>query len=312
MNRPVLLLFLLPFLAGLLLTSTVNVWAEPNNFDFGVIAHTFQLDAHKNLLQQTINASNAENLAFVVVNGIKSSTESCSDNVYSRSRKIFSRSENALIISLAASDWADCKTKNGKSIAIQKLNRARELFFSGDVSFGSTSITLVRQTSSAKFRSYAENARWEYGNVLFATVNLPVDNNHYLPDAGRNSEFEDRLIANREWLERIFIHAAQRKNQAIVLFCDGNPLVVPNAVKLSKLAGRRDGFIEARKQLTALAKKFPGKLLLLHSDAQAKPDTLHWQANIGSLGLRTGWAKISVRPASRTLFRLATSSSTID
>ncbi|MEO8599209.1 MAG: hypothetical protein ABI656_05210, partial [bacterium] len=272
MNRSGLLPFLSPLLAGLLLSASVAAWAQPNSFDFGVIAHAFQRDENKNPLQQAIHASNAESLAFVVVNGIKYSDENCSDNVYSRSKKTLGRSENALIVSLAAGDWVTCKAKNGKSIAIQKLNRVRELFFSDDVSFDDTNTTLIRQTSSAKFRSYAENARWEYGNVLFATINFPADNNHYLPDAGRNSEFEDRLIANREWLARIFTHAAQRKNRAIVLFCDGNPLAVPDAAAIAKLAGRRDGFIEVRKHFIALAKKFPGKVLLLHGQTQAKPD----------------------------------------
>ncbi|MEO8407575.1 MAG: hypothetical protein ABI476_04020 [Oxalobacteraceae bacterium] len=303
-------LVLYPVLAGLLLAASAVAAAQSESFDFGVIAHAAQFDAGENSLQQAINSSNEDNLAFVVANGIKSDTESCSDTTYSRSRKIFGRSENALIVSLAASDWVNCKTKNGKSIAIERLNRVRELFFADDVSFGDTSIPLIRQSSSAKFRSYAENARWEYGDILFATINFPADNNHYLPDAGRNSEFEDRAIANREWLERIFIHAAQRKNRAIVLFCDGNPLIVPDAAKLAKLKGRRDGFVEMRRQLTALAKKFPGKVLLLHGQAQTKPETIQWQANIGSMGANTGWAKIRVQPRSRTLFRLASASMT--
>lgn len=296
-------LAVLPILAGLLLAPSVTAWAHPENFDFGVIAHASPAEAGENPLQQAINASNNDDLAFVLVNGIKSAAANCSDSVYSRSRKSFERAENALIVSLAASDWANCKAKNGKSIAIERLNRIRELFFSDDVSFGNSGIALIRQSSSAKFRSYAENALWEYGNVLFATIDLPADNNHYLPDAGRNSEFEDRLIANREWLARTFIHAAQKKNHAIVLFCDGNPLVVPDARKLAKLPGRRDGFIEVRKQLTALAKKFPGKVLLLHGQPQAKADTIHWQANLGSMGVSTGWSKIKVQPASKTLFR---------
>lgn len=305
MKRALLLRLSSPLVAALLLGVSVAAWAQPNSFDFGVIAHAFQRDTDKNPLQQAINASNTENLAFVVVNGITSGTENCSDKAYSQSQKIFDRSENALVVSLAADDWVNCKTKNGKSIAIQRLSRVRELFFSDDVSFGRTSTMLIRQTSSAKFRRYAENARWEYGNILFATINFPADNNHYLPDAGRNSEFEDRLIANREWLERIFSHATLRKNRAIVLFCDGNPLIVPDATEMAKLAGRRDGFIEMRKQLTVLAKKFPGKILLVHRQAQAKPDVIHWQENMGSMSFRSNWGKISVRPKSTALFRLA-------
>lgn len=305
-------LALLPLLAGLLLPPPITAWAQPENFAFGVITHTFQSSADENPLQQAIDASNAENLAFVVVNGITSGAESCSDNVYARNKKIFGGAENPLIVSVAASDWANCNAKNGRSIAIERLNRVRELFFSDDVPFGNTSTTLIRQSSGAKFPNYAENARWEYGNVLFATINLPTDNNHYLPDAGRNSEFEDRLIANREWLERIFMRATQRKNRAIVLFCDSNPLIVPAPAKLTKLRGRRDGFIEVRKQLTALARKFPGKVLLLHGQAQHKPDAISWQENLGSMGVSSGWSKIDVQPTSHTLFHTAFSSGTID
>lgn len=303
MQRAMKRLILYPALTAMLLTATEVGAAQPESFDFGVIAHPAQVDPGGNLLQQAINASNENDLAFVVVNGIKSDSGSCSDSAYSRSRKIFNRSENALIVSLAASDWINCKTKNGKSIAIDRLNRMRDLFFADDASFGNNDISLIRQSSSAKFRSYAENARWEYKEILFATINLPADNNHYLPDAGRNSEFEDRAIANREWLERIFVYAAQRKNRAIVLFCDGNPLIVPDAAKLAKLKGRRDGFIEIRKQLTALAKKFPGKVLLLHSQTQVKAAAMQWQANIGSMSVNTGWAKIRVQAGNRILFR---------
>lgn len=297
---------LFSLLASLLLGAPAAGWAQSSSFDFGVIAHATQPDPGESLLQQAIATGNEDNLAFVVANGIKpAGTESCSDSMYSRSKKFLSRSENALIVSLAASDWINCKTKNGKSVALERLNRVRELFFADDDSFGDASVALTRQSSNVKFRSYAENARWEYGNILFATINLPADNNHYLPAAGRNSEFEDRLIANREWLDRIFIHAVQRKNRAIVLFCDGNPLNVPDAAKLSRLKGRRDGFIEVRKQLAALAKKFPGKVLLLHNQAQEKTDAIRWQANLGNLGTSAGWTKISVQPASRTLFRRA-------
>lgn len=304
MPQRLALLPCLALLAGMLLAPAPALGAV-RNFDFGVIAPDVDPQAGDNPLQHAINASNEYNLAFVVANGIKAGTESCSDAVYARSRKSLVRAENALIVSLAASDWVNCKAKNGKSIAIDRLNRVRDLFFSDDAAFGNASVALIRQSSSAKFRSYAENARWEYGNILFATINLPADNNHYLPDAGRNSEFEDRAIANREWLARIFIHAKQGNNRAIVLFSDGNPLPVPDAAKLAKLRGRRDGFSEVRKQLTALAKKFPGKVLLLHGQPQSGADAIDWQGNLGQMGAGSGWTRIRVQPASRIPFRPA-------
>ena len=47
--------------------------------------------------------------------------------------------------------------------------------------------------NSAKFRAYSENARWEIGNVMFATFNLPANNNHYRIEAN-NVTNNDRGI----------------------------------------------------------------------------------------------------------------------
>ena len=44
--------------------------------------------------------------------------------------------------------------------------------------------------------------RWQMGDVVFITLNVPGDNNHFLNQGGRNGEFEERSVANIEWLER--------------------------------------------------------------------------------------------------------------
>ncbi len=80
------------------------------------------------------------------------------------------------------------------------MSNIRNLCFADEFSFNASKIPLIRQSTSPKFRSYAKNARWEIGNVVFTAINLPATNNHYLAEDGRNSEFEDRQIANCEWL----------------------------------------------------------------------------------------------------------------
>ncbi|MFC6521150.1 hypothetical protein ACFQAT_16865 [Undibacterium arcticum] len=177
--------------------------AQTSEFSFGVIPHAFQNGTDETPLRDAIAETNRENLAFVVVNGIKASKEACDDALYDRRKSLLNAAENGIVISLAASDWTECKNAKARSAAVERLNRLREVFFTDDFSLGASKIPLVRQSSSAKFRSYVENARWEFATVLFATVNLPGQNNHYRSDAGRNSEFEDRLIANRDWLDRI-------------------------------------------------------------------------------------------------------------
>lgn len=297
------------FLKGLLacgvFTQVCGATAATDAFDFGVIAHPFETQEVA-VLRESITETDSENLAFVVANGIKARSEPCSDTVYNARKALLDSAKNGLIVSLAASDWTDCKGKNGRSAAIGRLNRLRELFFSDEMSLGASKIPLVRQSATAKFRSYGENARWEIGKTMFATINLPENNNHYLPEAGRNSEFEDRLIANRDWLNRIFTYAKLKKLTGVVLFCDGNPLARPN--RAGSGSARRDGFAEARQQISALATKFPGKVLVVYDRNDAGPRSptgIVWRGNVGTIVAGPSWTKVRVDPTSPSLFAVA-------
>jgi hypothetical protein len=277
--------------------------AAPSEFSFGVLAHPFKAGSDESLLRSEIAASDADNLAFVVANGIKSEEEPCSDNLYARRKKILNNAQNGLVLSLAASDWADCKTDSGRSAAVERLNRLRDVFFADEFSFGASRIPLLRQSSSPKFRSYGENAHWEINGILFATINLPANNNNYLAAAGRNSEFEDRTIANRDWLQRITVYAKLKKFRGIVLFCDGNPLAPP-----AERNNRRDGYLEIRRQLLASSRKFSGKILIIHSSprrvAPIAGGEINWHGSIGDIGVDTGWIKVSVSPSRPSLFSI--------
>jgi hypothetical protein len=213
---------------------------------------------------------------------------------------LFNGAKNGVIVSLAGSDWTECKTANQRSAAIGRLSRIRELFFADEMSLGKSRIPLVRQSTVAKFRGFGENSRWEVGNVMFATINLPANNNHYLLDAGRNGEFEDRLVANRDWLNRIFIYAARKKLDGIVLFSDGNPMRKADKGKI-----RRDGFTEMRQQISALASRFPGKVLVIHGRTPGDPPVssdVIWRGNLGVLETGSSWLKINIDPDDSRFF----------
>jgi hypothetical protein len=279
--------------------------AQAGAFSFGVVAQPFKSAGPEDAaLSDAIAEADEDNLAFVVANGVKTGDEPCSDAVYNRRKALLNEVKNGLILSLAASDWTECRRSNGRSAAIDRLNRVRELFFTDDFSFGASKLPLVRQSAMRKFRNNGENARWELDGILFATINLPADNNHYLPDAGRNSEFEDRAIANRDWLNRLFKMAAIKKLKGVVLFCDGDPLEVPSAATLAELAGQRDGFQEVRKQITALAGKYAGRVLIVHGQAGVTPlpAQIAWKGNLGDLEVGTGWLKLTADPATPRLF----------
>jgi hypothetical protein len=297
--------FLPLLLAYAVFWAPASAHADAETFSFGVIAHAYTASSDESALRSTMTATDTENLAFVVANGVKSNTEPCTDQLYNRRKTLLEESGHGLILSLAASDWVDCRRTDGRSAAIERLNRIRDLFFAGEFSFGSTRIPLVRQSLTPKFRNYGENAQWMIGDVMFATINLPAKNNHFLSAAGRNSEYEDRQVANRTWLQQLF-NAATRKNlKAIVIFCDGNPFAKPEPPSLFGLSASRDGFSDIRRQITTLGSNFRGKVLVIHG--QQDPDmslarNIDWRENLGILGVGSGWTKLTLDPSLPAMF----------
>jgi hypothetical protein len=293
--------------------------AQAADFSFGVIGQPFlhnnrDATAAENALRSALVESDADNLAFVVVNGIKTAAEPCSDQLYSQRREILDAAQNGVIMSLAANDWVSCKNKAGKSTAIERLNQIREMFYDSEMSFGASKLDLMRQSATPKFREYSENARWEIGEILFATINMPANNNHYRSDGGRNGEYEDRLIANRDWLQRLFAIARNKKLVGIVLFSDADPLS-PLLQRAPELRGQRDGFNDVRLQLNALSAKYTGHVLLVHSQHRAGNGNggngnnggnggqrIAWSGNLGTLASDATWSKINIDPARPTLF----------
>lgn len=296
----------------LLLSAAVS--AAPKQADnahrFAVIGHSFG-DGGEERLKQAIEDASDKALSFVVVTGIKGAGEGCTDKLYQQRRDLLDDAKRPVIVTLAGGDWTDCKNSAGRTNAIERLNRLRELLYPDQSSLGAKKIQLTRLSMSPRFRSYAENAHWEVGKVLYATVNLPANNNHYLAAAGRNSEYEDRLVANRFWLNRLFAIARRDKLDAVVLFSEGNvqPFLKPPGLGglLRRAPAGQDGFAEPRKQVMALAQKYKGKVLLVDGAALpkgAKPG-IEWQGNVGHLSVGNGAVEVKVAPDAEHMFTLA-------
>jgi hypothetical protein len=263
-------------------------------------------------LRRAIARADREKPAVVVAAGIKAASEPCSDKLYQQRRALFNRSDQPLVLVLSGSDWTECRNSAGRSNAIERLNRIRELYFDGQETLGGRKLDLSRQSTITKFRSYAENAHWEMQGVLFATLNLPARNNHYLLEAGRNSEYEDRLVANRAWLQRRFGLAKRKKLAALVLFTDGDVRahIEQRFSLLSGFTSKQDGFAETRRLIRTLAAKYPGKVLLvdMNGEPAAKgdpaPGQVTWRDNLGHVTLRGDWHEVEVTPGAESLFVL--------
>jgi hypothetical protein len=274
---------------------------------FAVIGHSF-IAGGEDKLKQAIGETSEKSLAFVVVTGIKSAAESCVDKLYQQRRELIDDAKRPMIVAPAASDWTDCKNSAGRSNAIERLARLRELFFAEPQSLGAKKIALTRQSMSPRFRSYPENAHWEVDKVLYATLNVPSNNNHYLQAAGRNSEYEDRLVANRFWLNRLFAIAKSDHIEAIVLFSEGDlrPFSEPTGLRALLPRSGHDGFAEPRRLILGLAKKFDGKVLLVDGAGLpkgAKP-AIEWRGNVGHLSVGAGALEVSVTTDGAPAFKV--------
>jgi hypothetical protein len=293
MKKP-LLLFLLVF--GFIALLHATPADEAQGFYFAVIDQpTLSRDIQ---LQAEIDRIRLQQLTFVVANGVRAEDEFCTDALYRERKNLLEESDKPLFLSLAGSDWIGCKNEDGSDIRLDRLRRLREILFENDTTFGMISMPLTRQSHIARYSDYPENTYWQQDTVLFATLNLPANNNHYLNAAGRNNEFEERLVANKYWLQRIFTLASRNHMDGIVLFCDGNPLESDSGKK----AGTRDGFKEIRQLLGRLTDNFSGKVLVIHGEARQKKTAISWKNNLGVAAAGSTWLEIHVNPKSRHLF----------
>ncbi|GGC17631.1 hypothetical protein GCM10007205_28320 [Oxalicibacterium flavum] len=278
-------------------------------FSFGVIAHPENAATAAASLKEAIAQTDRDNLAFIVTTGIKADDEPCSDELYRERRALFDSAKNGLIVSLAAGDWVRCLDARKRSTAIERIAHVREMFFTDEFSFGDSKLPLVRQSAIPSFRLYAENMHWRIGDVLFATINLPNNNNNYLNAAGRNSEYEDRQVANSDWLKRLFITAKSNRLTGIVLFADANPLAHRARTSGFFSSEKREGFASIRQQIVQAAKEYPGRILIVHGDNDADRDAgrqhIVWKENIGALRIDPSWTRIRIDPAQPQLFAVS-------
>ncbi len=276
---------------------------------FTVVGHSFN-DGGEDRLKAALKAIDDKPDAFAVVTGIKGTTEPCSDKLYQQRRALVDDAKRPVMVLPAGSDWTECRNSAGRSNAIERLNRIRELFYGEPAALGGGKLAVTRLSMSPRFRSYAENAHWSVGKVLYATLNLPANNNHYLLEAGRNSEYEDRLVANRFWLNRLFAIARRDKLEAVVLFSEGDLKALSQPTGLRALLQRavpaNDGFAETRRQVMVLAQKFPGKVLLVDTARLAKgvKPAIEWRGNVGHLSTGAGAVEVAVEPGSKKIFEL--------
>ena len=255
-------------------------------FRFSVLMRVPEESIEDNVWRIAIEHAQTNESAFIVVNGLKHSSERCNEPLYQQRIDLLAQASVPVILSMSATDWAYCRDRQNRPAGLVWLNFLREKI-AGDISTQSNSaLTLKHQSAMPAYRSYVENSRWVYDRILFATLHVAANNNQYIEAAGRSSEFEDRQVANRDWIKRLADVAMREHRGAIVIFCDGNPLPAP-----WQRAQGRDGYKDIRKQLRELGQKSGLWVLVVQGssvDTPKTPPEIVWADRLGYVTLPTG------------------------
>jgi hypothetical protein len=290
---------------------------DPGPFTFAVFASDTTDDPERTAdLLRAIDGSAAR---FVVhAQTSIPSASSCSNAALEGRRALLDASMKPSVPIASGSEWADCA--DGGSDPFDRLQRVDDVFFATNRSLGQARMPWSRQSAVPRFRRYRENLRWQSGRVLFATVNVPDNNNDFRISAGRNGEFEDRLVANRAWLERTFRLASERKLPGIVLFIDAAPRFSMPLRPPDSRSRDRDGYYEWKMALREFVAAYKGRVLLVQAryasgaqrptgidrplrDASGRPLENLLRIAAPDAGGDARWLRIDIDPADPVLFR---------
>jgi hypothetical protein len=233
---------------------------SPGAFEFALIGDMPYTDeAATNAFPNLIEEINSAHVAFVVHDGdIKSGSTPCTDDLFRERLAQFNSFKQPLIYIFGDNEWQDCgENKTNRFEPVERLQKLREVFTTGDGTLGQHPMKLIRQSEQSQFSAYRENVRWTHSGVLFAGFNIPGAANNY-----GKPEFAARNEANCSWLKEAFSVAKAQNQRAIMLIIQANPhfdLPATNQV--------RRGFNEWLKILEEQTVAFGKPVVLVHGDS---------------------------------------------
>jgi hypothetical protein len=244
-------------------------------FRIGLIGDTgYSAEADANLLKVR-DSANAAGLAFVVHDGdIWKGGTPCSDDRLRGVKTVFN-GFRTLVYTPGDNEWQDCPNPDGRLPAI------RRIFFSDGESLGTRPIPQVRQPG------VPENARWERGGVVFATLDVPG------PSGGGPA-----TTADLAWLDGTFDRAAAARAAAVAIIWQDDPTDGSSPTLVARLKRRAGGFAKP--------------VLLVHGDTHQYKLDHPWTdtPNLTRLetfpGFTPEWVQATVDPASPNVFTFAT------
>jgi Calcineurin-like phosphoesterase len=199
---------------------------------------------------------------------IKNGSSLCTDAYFEQIHGLFESFRDPLLFTPGDNEWTDChRANNGSYLPTERLAKLRATFFpKPGRSLGRRTKFVDSQAEVAGFAPYVENQLWKQSKVVFSMVHVVGSNNDLVPWFGaaetaeqralRLAEYDSRLAAALDWLDRTFALAASSDARGVVV-----------AMQADMWSGAaRDGFNAIVQRLADRASAFGRPVLLLEGD----------------------------------------------
>ena len=186
----------------------------------------------------------------------------CGDSTVNLRYHEFQTFGRPLVFVFGDNDWSDCA--RGGFDPLERLEKLRQVFASGNASLGVTKIWLTRQSLDSRYRKFRENVRWVAGNEQYVALNVPGSNNNWGGDEHPSEEYVERNAANLVFLREAFDLATREARRGIVVFIQANPgwLGLPE----DRTPATSRGFNDFVNELQRLTVAFGKPVVLFHGD----------------------------------------------
>ncbi len=269
-------------------------------------------------------------------NGTPGSTTptTCSNELYAQALGYFNSLVKPAMFTTGDNDWTDCdRPANGGFSSRERLDYERQVFFSTSESLGQEKLTQEVQTTPQCLgangpTACAENRRWTYKGVTYATLNVQGSCNNLCDTDPDPDEYAARNAADIAWMNDTFAEAKTSGSSAVMLISQADPgfAVVASVGEptrdpktLEETDDQPDGFHDFLVALRSAVVDFDKPVVYVHGDSHYfrvdKPflddqgGRLQNFTRVETFGDNqangdndVNWVKVLVDPASRDVF----------
>lgn len=272
-------------LFALLVAATLAPSAFAARFSFGLWGDMpYEKNNDALATAAVIRSIDRSGVAFSIFNGdIKDGSSACTDEVFTRTVKIFNAMTAPVVYTPGDNEWTDChRTNNGGWNNLERLATLRRVMFEDSRSFGRRKLALEHQAPP-----FVENTRFHRDGISFVQVNVPGSNNNRVLDEkdcsaksarsaadceADNAEYATRNVAVNRWIEASFAQARQRQDKGVVLVLQADPgfdLPETESVDEAKTRGwnrAASGYKDLMETVIRETRGFDGEVLFVHGD----------------------------------------------